>query len=480
MTQQKTELNVHHILKRALLKLTRPVAESQRRLLLVVNITYLVLATEYILTEWFSTGKAVPEQVLWYVYVLVGVTNAISGVYTYVNMSPNQSRKVLGFTIAFKTTNKFERRLRWASLVAIMIMSFCFMIGLGNPSNDTLLTDFGLGHSLIILIAMLLGREASFIWFSIVLSILVYTTFVQKGYSYQYNYLTPAESKRYETALTKGEKWAVGRQEVLKKEHMNSPKASRYFNMWFCFIVIAYLSAYFFTDSAKKIDKIVPDVESDMKVAIEEVRRKDLENSLVKQDALNAELKNLKAQINPHFLFNTLNYFYMKSLDHPDNLSDAILKLSDIMQYSVRDNVDWVGLDEEIKHMRHFIELLQLRNNNKLCIDFSVKGPVHQIQILPFLFIGLLENAFKHGNMLNAEKPLVIRIEATPPHLKFYTSNQKNLKKKVNSTFIGLNNTRRRLSLMYRSYSFDIDQDEESFCINLSVNTNDLKSGVTS
>ncbi|SFE96339.1 sensor histidine kinase [Spirosoma endophyticum] len=480
MTPQENPLNIQQLLSRALQAIRRPVAESQRRLLLVVNITYLVLAAEYILTEWFSTGKAVPEQILWYVYVLVGVTNAVSCVYTYVNMSPSKSRKILGFTIAFETTNKFEQRLRWASLIAIMIMSFCFMIGLGNPSNDTLLTDFALGHSLIVLVAMLLGREASFIWFSIVLSILVYTTFIQKGYSSQYNYMTQTESMRYESALAKGEKWALNRQELLKSQHMNSPKASRYFNMWFCFIVVAYLSAYFFTESARKVDDIVPSVEKDMKVAIEEAHRQDMANSLVMQEALNAELKNLKAQINPHFLFNTLNYFYMKSLDYSQELASSILMLSDIMQYSVRENVDRVGLDEEIKHMRHFIELLQLRNNNKLYIDFKVKGPVNQIQILPFLFIGLLENAFKHGNMLNANKPLIITIEATPPHLKFYTCNQKNRKKKVSSTLIGLNNTRRRLNLTYQHYSFDIDQDEESFCINLSVNTHDLIGGFES
>ena len=480
MIPKSSELNISHLLHRALQKLTRPVAESQRRLLLVVNITYLVLAAEYILTEWFSTGQAVPVQVLWYVYVLVGVTNAISLVYTYVNMSPSQSRNILGFTIAFKTTNKFEQRLRWASLIAIMMMSFCFMIGLGNPSNDTLLTDFGLGHSLIVLVAMLLGREASFIWFSIVLGILVYTTFMEKGYSYQYNYLTSVESTRYETALAKGEKWAVNRQELLKRQHMNSPKASRYFNMWVCFIVVAYLSAYFFTDSAKKMTEVVPDVEADMKVALEEARRQDLKSALLKEEALKTELKNLKAQINPHFLFNTLNYFYMKSSEYSDELASSILMLSDIMQYSVRDNVDRVNLDEEIKHMRHFIELLQLRNNNRLCIDFSVEGPVDQIQVLPFLFIGLLENAFKHGNMLNPEKPLIITIEATPPYLKFFTCNQKNLKKRVSSTLIGLNNTRRRLDLTYRNYSFDINQDEESFCIDLSVNTNDLQDGLAS
>ncbi|MFD2937387.1 sensor histidine kinase [Spirosoma flavum] len=482
MATQKNEQTIHQLLKRTLHTLTRPVAENQRRLLLVVNLTYLVLATEFIFSEWFSTGLAVPDNLLWYVYILVGITNAISAVYTYVNMSPTQARRVLGVTIGFRTNNLYEKRLRWMSLIAIMIMSFCFMVGIGNPSSDTLLTDFALGHSLIVLIAMLLGREASFAWFLVVLSILVYTSFFQKGYSHQYNYLTPVESSRYETALRQGKPWAVKRGEWLKANHLTPPKVSRYFNMWFIFILVAYLSAYYFTDSARKVNDTLPLVEQDMKIALEEAHRQELqqmrddeERLLLRQDALDAELKNLKAQINPHFLFNTLNYFYMKSLEHSDELANSILMLSDIMQYSVRDSIDKVGLDEEIKHMEQFIELVQLRNNHKLCIDFSVKGPVNQIQILPFLLIGLLENAFKHGNMMNSEKPLIIKLDVTPPHLDFFTCNQKNLKKQVKSTQIGLTNTRRRLDLTYRAFTFDIDQDEESFCIKLVLDTNDFK-----
>ena len=93
---------------------------------------------------------------------------------------------------------------------------------------------------------MLLGRQASIVWFVLVLGILVYVSFFQNSYSYRFNYLTPTESARYESALAQHQSWALARQQNLKAHSLNPPTISRYFNTWLVFILIAFFTAYFF------------------------------------------------------------------------------------------------------------------------------------------------------------------------------------------------------------------------------------------
>jgi two-component system, LytTR family, sensor kinase len=475
------EISLQALLEKSRRQLTQPLTQTRRRLLLSVNLTYLCLVAIFLLSEKIATGNFFPHPILGLVYGFVGLTNLLSAISNY---RFSVSRRNFGTYLAginLTSEERWDAGLRWASVGSILIMSVCHMAGAGNPSSDALLTDFALGHSLIVLSAMLLGRTASLIWTLVVLGLLGYAVFVARGYSYQYNYLTPAESARYEAALAGKERWATARQAELHRNQLQPPTASRYFNIWLVFILVAFLTAYFCLDTTLAVFNVVPTVTNDIKNAIDESKRQEMgrerekrlaeeQQLLLKQESLHAELKNLKAQLNPHFLYNTLNYFYIKSSELSDDLAEAILKLSDIMRYSMQDVQAEVSLAEEINYLRQFIGLHQLRNENKLCIEFSVNGPVSEKRIIPFLFIGLIENSFKHGRMNDPANPLVIRIEASDEAITFYTKNLTNKKQRFESNRIGLSNLQRRLYLTYPDrYVFEVNQTDEEFSCYLSI-----------
>src|SRR5882672_5182916 len=128
-----------------------------------------------------------------------------------------------------------------------------------------------------------------------------------------------------------------------------------------------------------------------------EAKRKQMEN-----DKLMNELKFLKAQINPHFLFNTLNNLYYLAYSQSPNTTEVIAKLSQMMRYMIYDsNYHQVLLSKEIEYMQNYISLERLRLNNEVPIDFVVEGETENKLITPLIFITFLENAFKHGVSAN-------------------------------------------------------------------------------
>jgi hypothetical protein len=445
----RTEENgLKELLENARQQLTKPFAQTRRTLLFLLNISYLGLIPIFLISEKLANGHYVPHPILGWVYALVAGANLVSALYNLMRLRSWHTIRLAGFVFRVSEAGRVDETIRWVSVVSILIMSFCNMSGLGNPSSDAIITDFALGHSLIVSSAILLNRKASFGWFLIVLGLLIYASFFQKGYSYQYNYLTPTESARYVNALEQNKPWALARQKELRQNSLNPPTVSRYFNTWFIFILSAFLTSYFCMGITLDVFKVIPGVTAEIKEAIDATSRAELDRQRERsqaeeqrlrqrQETLSAELKALKAQINPHFLYNTLNYFYMKSQDDSPELAEGVLKLADIMRYSMQDDRGRVGLDEEIMYMKQFIDLHQLRNSQKLFIDFSVKGPTNEKEIPPFLLIGLVENAFKHGKMNEPEHPLIIRIEATKSAFTLYSSNKKNRKQRVESNQIG-------------------------------------------
>ena len=484
MTPESTD----HIdlLKNARQQMQAPFSQMRQHLLLIYNVVFVVGATAYLLSEKAATGHYFPEPFLGYLYGIVGLLNLASVLYYWYWLENSRVRVWLGTQVTGGPNKRIRQFLRWSSVLSVMALSACFMLGIGNPSTDSLVGDFALGHLLIVLSAMILGRQVAISWFAIVMGILIYVSFFNLGYNYQYNYLTPAESAQYQAALKAKNPIALRRQEILRQNHLSPPRVSRYFNMWTIYIVVAALTSYFFAGLAVKMFRIIPIVARDIKTYMDvatqrEISQQRKKNKLeqdqlrVQQEALTMELKNLKAQINPHFLYNTLNYLHIKSSEYSEQLAESVIMLSDIMRYSLRESIEWVRLSEEIRHMKQFIELHQLRYNNKLCINFSVEGPVKQIQIIPFLLIGLLENAFKHGNLTNPDHPLVLRIKVAGSNLHVYTCNPKNMKQRVHSGGIGLSNTRRRLELTYERFKLDVENEEETFCLTMSFDSIDLK-----
>lgn len=188
-----------------------------------------------------------------------------------------------------------------------------------------------------------------------------------------------------------------------------------------------------------------------------------------------ANLNFLKAQINPHFLHNTLNFLYAKSLPYSPELSEGILTLSDIMRYALSEGNFKDGkapLKDEIEHLRNVIRIHQLRYNNSLQVNFEVNGIVNGATIIPFVLITIAENAFKHGDLKSTEYPINIKLTVDHNSLQFYCRNKKKGGSKDPSTGIGLDNIKKRLDLAYRDqYKLDIKDEHELYTTQLIIHT---------
>lgn len=182
----------------------------------------------------------------------------------------------------------------------------------------------------------------------------------------------------------------------------------------------------------------------------------------------------LKAQINPHFLHNTLNFLYAKSLPYSTELSEGILTLSDIMRYSLgpaaREGI--VPLKEEIEHVRNVIKINQLRFSNNLNVSMEVQGVLNGATVVPFVLITLVENAFKHGDLKDETNPIVIRLEVDGHEVKFYCRNKKKSGAKELSTGIGLDNIKKQLDLTYgRNYLLDVKDEADFYTTQLTIHS---------
>lgn len=194
--------------------------------------------------------------------------------------------------------------------------------------------------------------------------------------------------------------------------------------------------------------------------------QRDLENQ-----RLSAELAFLKSQINPHFLFNSLNSIYSLAYQRSETTPEAILKLSEIMRYMLYEcNDNKVDLAKEFQYLHNYIDLQKIRFANKVYIDFKVNGKVEGQQIVPLMLIAFIENAFKHGVANNALTPIRVLIDVNGVHLHFFIQNRKHTNNRDPEGGIGLNNVKRRLDLLYpRKYNLDITEEKDTYTVELSL-----------
>ena len=202
-----------------------------------------------------------------------------------------------------------------------------------------------------------------------------------------------------------------------------------------------------------------------------EAKKKDIEN-----EKLTAELRFLKAQINPHFLFNTLNNLYYLAMINSPNTTEVIEKLSQMMRYMLYDsNHPKVSLNKEIEYMKNYISLEKLRLDNQVPINFEIKGNPDQVHIVPLVFITFLENAFKHGVSNNSTNAYVnIKIAIEGQNCTYVVENSKlpqNMENTNEKSGIGLQNVNRRLDLSYpNNYELTVYDDEKEYKIILKLN----------
>jgi two-component system, LytTR family, sensor kinase len=193
----------------------------------------------------------------------------------------------------------------------------------------------------------------------------------------------------------------------------------------------------------------------------------------LKKQQIKSELSMLKNQLNPHFLFNTLNNIDSLIGDPSSKASQALNMLSEIMRYMVYDSEkDFVPLHDEIKYIQNFIELQKLRVENDEIINFSIKGDIANIIIAPMLFIPFVENAFKHSSLKdNQDNEIRIHLDIIGNKLRFHCFNTISETYKDKTHGIGMENVKKRLELIYAgNYNLVIDNSLKSYTVNLDIN----------
>jgi two-component system LytT family sensor kinase len=177
---------------------------------------------------------------------------------------------------------------------------------------------------------------------------------------------------------------------------------------------------------------------------------KEQENKSLREEKIQAELAFLKTQINPHFLYNTLNYIYSLAYPVSEKLGDAVIKLSQLMRYMLTESASGdVDLQKEIDYIENYISIYQLRFEDSFFVDFKTEGDIAGKRVSALLLVPFVENAFKHGVVNDADRPIRIRLKVTGNRLTFTVSNQISCGQKDHSTGVGLPNIRRRMELIY-------------------------------
>ena len=238
----------------------------------------------------------------------------------------------------------------------------------------------------------------------------------------------------------------------------------------------SYAVLYFYVSESFKKERVVRKLE-------EEKLRNELENSILKQNELNSEKDKLlleyaflRAQVNPHFLHNTLNVLFSQALEYSQELADNILKLSKIMRYSLESvefESDKVMIRKELDHLELLIDINNMRFEHSRVIDYTVEGEVGDQMIPPLSIITVVENAFKYGDLKDPLHPLTIRIVLEPNKVYFFCRNKKRSNTlHLSSHNIGISNLRKRLDVAFAGkYVLNANEDDSFYCFELTVNS---------
>jgi len=199
----------------------------------------------------------------------------------------------------------------------------------------------------------------------------------------------------------------------------------------------------------------------------------------LQQEKVETELKYLKSQLNPHFLFNTLNNLYSFIINNSPKAGDMVLRLSEILDYTLyKSQAKYVPLSNEVKLIENYIELEKIRYGERLSVSFTKINSTFNSKIAPLLLLSIVENAFKHGASGNIDKPKIeISIKEEGNIVEFSVWNTKPLVKSesLNDKYkegIGLKNIIRQLNLLYPSqYVLSTENNENFFNFKLTINT---------
>jgi len=204
----------------------------------------------------------------------------------------------------------------------------------------------------------------------------------------------------------------------------------------------------------------------------EEIMRLPEHLHIIKEQS-RAEIQYLKAQINPHFLFNSLNNIYSLSVIQSKQTPEMVLKLSSLLRYAIYEGEKKkVSLEKEVEQIKEYIALFQMKSEEPLKINFNVEGNLSSKEIEPMLLIPLVENCFKHGGFEEDEKAFAnIDIQVDEHKIIFKTENSisSNLQKDEVGG-VGLENIKRRLEANYgKNQKIDICENENTYIVSLEI-----------
>lgn len=254
-------------------------------------------------------------------------------------------------------------------------------------------------------------------------------------------------------------------------------------NPWFfTFLVNTFFNDYYFISYHNNIEiyfifSVFFILSVLIKLAEDWVHLNQLENKTLKieKQQIENQLYYLKGQINPHFLFNSLNVLYSLAIDEKKEITNAILQLSDILRYVIYDvNTDKITIKKEIELLKNYIEFEKNRhvNNAKITFDFSID---EDEEIYPMLLLPLLENSFKHGLKSGVQNPYIeIILTSKNKKLDFIISNNFKEIKNYNKTEnhgIGLKNIQENLAIIYPDkHLFVVTNNNPIFSVQLTLN----------
>lgn len=206
---------------------------------------------------------------------------------------------------------------------------------------------------------------------------------------------------------------------------------------------------------------------------VSEYQKKEKLQKETETEKLNSELAFLKSQINPHFLFNTLNNLYSLARSGSEQTAPAVMKLSELMRYMLEDTEGQkVSLQKELEYIQNYLELQKLRLNDSVKVELQVEGDFKNKKIEPLLLIPFIENAFKHGISYATSSYIRISLVCNGEQLIFRQENSIGSRdaERDEVSGIGMKNVQKRLELLYpRAHALLIEQDENRYRVQLTI-----------
>ena len=244
---------------------------------------------------------------------------------------------------------------------------------------------------------------------------------------------------------------------------------------WNTQIFIVYALGYYFAQRVIQQQKEL--TQKEIELAEQRAR-----NAILEKEKSQAELAFLRSQINPHFMFNTLNMIYSKVFETNQEAGEIVVQFSDMMQYvtSTKLQANEVDVSGELDFVKNYIDLHLKRFHYSVYIDYDEEGYMMSHRIVPMVLITLVENAIKHGQIDDPNFPLIIRASLIDDYFSFMVHNLKNLRPngmEHKNTGIGVVNIEKRLAAVYKNggYSLEKEETEEDYIVTFTVNFKETK-----